>query len=80
MCEFLRLEDDFVGKDQVILNGVHVIGQSCQQLESQKLLALVQLVDVNEPRKQQESRGSILGKAGLVENSYVHDDCGSGSG
>ena len=78
MCEFLHLEDDFVGKDQVILNGVHVLGQ--QQLESQKLLALVQLVDVNEPRKQQESRGSILGKAGLVENSYVHDDCGSGSG
>ena len=27
--ELLRLEDDFVGKDLVILNGIHVLGQSC---------------------------------------------------
>ena len=77
-CELPRLEDDFVGKDLVILIGVHVLGQSCQQLESRRLLALVQLVDVDDPRKQQESRGSILGRAGLVEDNNVHqtqDDC-----
>ena len=33
-CELPRLEDDFVGKDLVILIDVHVLGQSCQQLES----------------------------------------------
>ena len=72
-CELPRLEDDFVGKDVVILIGVHELSQSCQQLESRRLLAPVQLVDVDDPRKQQESRSSIL-----VEVNDVHqtqDDC-----
>ena len=28
-CELLRLEDDFLGTDLVILTGVDVVGQSC---------------------------------------------------
>ena len=63
--EFLRFEDDFVGDDVVISNSINLLGQSCQQLESRRLFALVQLVDVDDPRSSIEHIAEGRERVGL---------------